>query len=161
MFPAPNPYACASKILSRNRESTLMDANQQLEEKDLVFQIVGCSMEVLNELGNGLREKTYERALCVEFRLQEIGYSQQAVYPVHYKGEQVDDYIPDLIVENRVVVDTKTIEAIGDAEIGKMLNYLHITGLKVGLLINFKHSKLQWKRVVLSRHSCPLAFIRG
>ena len=49
-----------------------MDANQQQEEKNLVFQIVGCAMEVLNELGHGLREKTYERALCVEFGLQEI-----------------------------------------------------------------------------------------
>ena len=130
----------------------LMDTNQQLEEKELVFQIVGCSMEVLNELGHGLREKTYERALCVEFGLQEINYSQQSIFPVFYKGEKVDDYIPDLIVEDRVVVDMKTIDAIGDNEIGKMLNYLRVTGLKVGLLINFKHSKLQWKRIVLSEH---------
>lgn len=129
-----------------------MDANQQLEEKDLVFQIVGCSMEVLNELGHGLREKTYERALCVEFKLQDMCFSQQAVFPVLYKGEKVDDYIPDLVVEDRVVVDTKTIDAIGAVEIGKMLNYLHITGLKVGLLINFKKPKLEWKRVVLSGH---------
>ena len=109
-------------------------------------------MEVLNELGHGLREKTYERALCVEFRLQEIAFSQQTIFQVFYKGEKVDDYIPDLTVEDRVVVDTKTIDTIGDAEIGKMLNYLRVTGLKVGLLINFKHSKLQWKRVVLSEH---------
>jgi len=58
-------------------------------------------------------------------------------------------YIPDLIVEKRVVVDAKTIEAICDEERGKMLNYLKITGLKVGLLINFKHPKLLWERVVL------------
>jgi GxxExxY protein len=127
-----------------------MDTNQQLEEKDLVFQIVGCCMEVLNELGHGLREKTYERALCVEFNLQNINHSQQTVYPAVYKGVKVDDYIPDLIVEGRVIVDTKTIESIGDSEVGQMLNYLKITGLKGGLLINFKHSKLQWKRVVLS-----------
>lgn len=129
-----------------------MDTNQQLEEKELVFQIVGCAMEVLNELGHGLREKTYERALCVELRLKGITYSQQAVYSVPYKGEKVDDYIPDLVVENRVVVDTKTIDSIGDTEIGKRLNYLRVTGLQVGLLINFKHSKLQWKRIVLSEH---------
>jgi GxxExxY protein len=129
-----------------------MDANHQLEEKELVFQIVGCAMEVLNELGHGLREKTYERALCHEFKLQGIAYSQQAVFPVFYKDEKVDDYIPDLIVKDRVVVDTKTVDAIGDEEIGKMLNYLRVTGLKIGLLINFKDSKLQWKRVVLSEH---------
>lgn len=129
-----------------------MDANKQLEEKELVFQIVGCAMEVLNELGHGLREKTYERALCVEFKLRGIPFSQQEIFPVLYKGEKIDDYIPDLVVENRVVVDTKTIEAIGDIEIGKMLNYLHITGLSVGLLINFKKPKLEWKRVVLSQN---------
>ena len=129
-----------------------MDANKPLLEKELVFQIVGCSMEVLNELGHGLREKTYERALCIEFRLQDIAFTQQSIYPVCYKGIKVDDYIPDLVAEGRVVVDTKTIETIGDVEIGKMLNYLHVTGLKVGLIINFKNPKLEWKRVVLSEH---------
>jgi GxxExxY protein len=122
---------------------------KELIEKEQVFKIIGCAMEVHNELGHGLREKTYERALCREFGLQNISYDQQAVYPVFYKGEQIDDYIPDLIVEKRVVVDAKTIEAICDEERGKMLNYLKITGLKVGLLINFKHPKLLWERVVL------------
>ena len=106
-------------------------------------------MEVHNELGHGLREKTYERALCREFNLQSIFYDQQAVYPVFYKGEQIDDYIPDLIVGKRVVVDTKTIEAVCDEERGKMLNYLKITGIKGGLLINFKHPKLLRERIVL------------
>jgi GxxExxY protein len=122
---------------------------KELIEKELVFKIMGCAMEVHNELGHGLREKTYERALCREFHLQAILYGQQAVYSVFYKGEKIDDYIPDLVVEERVVVDVKTMEVIGDAERGKMLNYLKITGLKVGLIINFKHSKLQWERIVL------------
>lgn len=129
-----------------------MDASQQLAEKDLVYKIAGCAMEVLNELGHGLWEKTYERALCVEFGLQDVQFSQQAVFQVLYKGVKVDDYSPDLIVEDRVVVDTKTIDVIGDIEVGKMLNYLRVTGLKVGLLINFKKPKLEWKRVVLSEH---------
>jgi len=122
---------------------------KDLIEKELVFKIIGCAMEVHNELGHGLREKTYERALCREFGLADISYDQQAVYPVFYKGEQIDEYIPDLIVESRVVVDAKTVEAICDEERGKMLNYLKITGLKVGLLINFKHPKLEWERIVL------------
>ena len=105
-----------------------MDANQPLEEKELVFQVVGCAMEVLNELGHGLREKTYERALCHELDLQGINYSQQAVFPVYYKKKQVDDYIPDLVVEDRIVVDTKTVDSIGENEIGQMLNYLRVTG---------------------------------
>ena len=80
-------------------------------------------MEGLNELGRGLREKTYERALCHEFELQEVGYVQQAVFPVFYKEKKIDGYIPDLVVKGRIVVE-----------------------------INFKKSKLEWKRVVLSEH---------
>lgn len=129
-----------------------MNTNIQLEEDEFVYQIIGCSMEVLNEVGHGLREKTYERALCCEFDLQGVTYSQQAVFPVEYKGEKIDEYIPDLVVEGRIVVDTKTIEGIGKDEIGKMLNYLKITKLKVGLIINFKNAKLEWKRVVLTEH---------
>ena len=110
-------------------------------------------MEVLNEIGHGLREKTYERALCREFDLQGIKYSQQAVFPVEYKGEMIDEYIPDLIVEGRIVIDAKTIDGIGKNEVGQLLNYLKITKLNVGLIINFKNPKLEWKRVLLSEHS--------
>ena len=120
-----------------------MNANQNLEEKELVYKIVGCAMEVLNELGHGLREKTYERALCHEFELQKVKYLQQEAFPVFYKEKKVDDYIPDLVVEGRIIVDTKTVEAIGENEIGQMLNYLRVTKLRVGVLINFKKSKLE------------------
>lgn len=129
-----------------------MNTNIQLDKEELVYRIVGCSMEVLNEIGHGLREKTYERVLCREFDLQGVSYSQQAVFPVEYKGVKIDEYIPDVVVETRVVVDTKRIDGIGPDEIGKMLNYLKITKLKVGLIINFKHAKLEWKRVVLTEH---------
>ena len=121
----------------------------ELIEKKLVYEIMGCAMEVHNEVGYGLCEKMVERALCREFGLQNISYSQQALYPVFYKGEKIDEYIPDLVVEGRVVVDTKTIDAIGDVERGKMLNYLRITGLRIGLIINFKNLKLEWERIVL------------
>ncbi|MEI8207190.1 MAG: GxxExxY protein [Kiritimatiellales bacterium] len=122
---------------------------KELIEKELVFKIMGCAMEVHNKLGHGLREKTYEGALCREFGLQGVAYDQQQVYPVFYKGEKGDDYIPDLVIEQRLVVDAKTVEAIYDEERGPMLNYLKITGLVVGLIVNFKHPKLEWERIVL------------
>lgn len=106
-------------------------------------------MEVLNGLGHGLLEKPYENALSVEFGLRDIPYIQQARYKVLYKDVQVGEYIPDLVVCNEIVVDTKVIERITDHEIGQMLNYLKITGHKVGLIINFKKAKLEWKRVAL------------
>lgn len=106
-------------------------------------------MEVLNELGHGFLEKPYENSLVIEFNRRNIPVRQQAHYDILYKGENVGFYIPDLIVFEKVVVDTKVIDKITDHEIGQMLNYLKITGLKVGLIINFKRAKLEWKRVVL------------
>ena len=120
-----------------------------LEQEELTREIIGCSFEVLNELGHGLLEKPYENALGVEFGLRGIVYQQQFHYDVMYKDVVVGEYIPDLIVADKVVVDTKVVDHITDHEIGQMLNYLKITGLKVGLIINFKKARLEWKRIVL------------
>ena len=117
--------------------------------KDEVFEVVGCAMTVLNELGHGLLEKPYENALVVEFGLQSIPVKQQPRYDIMYKGVNVGEYIPDLIVAEKIVVDTKVIDRIADHEIGQMMNYLKITGLRVGLILNFKRAKLEWKRVIL------------
>ncbi len=111
--------------------------------------IIGSAMEVLNTLGHGLLEKPYENALVVELNLREIPVSQQPRYDVTYKGVAVGKFVPDLIVAGEVVVDTKVIDRITNHELGRMLNYLKITGLPVGLIINFKRSKLEWKRVSL------------
>jgi len=108
-------------------------------------------MEVLNLLGHGLLEKPYEHALVVEFGLQGVPYSQQPRHEVIYKGTKVGEYIPDLICYNQIVVDTKTINSFTDHEMGQMLNYLIITRLEVGLIINFKKARLEWKRVVLQK----------
>ena len=123
----------------------------ELIEKELVYQIVGCAIAVLNELGHGLREKSYERALCVEFRFQKISYSQQKRYPVFYRGQQVDEFIPDLEVNDKLLADAKTIEAIGDEQRGQMLNFLRVAKKQVGLILNFKHPKLEWERIVLKQ----------
>ncbi len=118
---------------------------QELETRE----IVGCAMEVLNELGSGLIEKPYENALAVEFHLRGVPFSQQVRCDVLYKGEKVGLYIPDLIVYDKIIVDTKVIDRISNVELGQMINYLRVTDLRVGLILNFKRSKLEWKRVVL------------
>ena len=114
-----------------------------------VRQIIGCAFDVLNTLGCGLLEKPYENALCVEFKLRGIPFVQQPRYDVVYKGVKVGDYIPDLIAFQRIVIDTKTIDRITDIERGQILNYLKITGCSVGLILNFKHPRLEWERLVL------------
>jgi GxxExxY protein len=116
---------------------------------DLVYAIVGCAFEVLRELGHGLHEKPYENALVVELGLRNLPFDQQRRYDVIYKGVRVSEYVPDLVVGDAVVVDTKVIDRISDFERGLMLNYLRITKLRVGLIINFRKPKLEWERVIL------------
>ena len=117
--------------------------------KNITEQILGSAMEVLNTLGHGLLEKPYENALVVEWKLRDIPFRQQPRFPVLYKGNKVGEYIPDLIVDDQVIVDIKVVEKLGNHEYGQMINYLKITGLQVGLIINFRFARLQWKRVVL------------
>src|SRR5881296_3847349 len=127
-----------------------MDTNEdKLLLKQEVFQIVGSAIEVLNTLGNGLIEKPYENALVVEFGLRKIPFRQQPSFDVLYKGHKIGLFVPDLIAFDSVVVDTKIIDQITDHERGLMLNYLRITNLRVGVILNFKHSKLEWERIVL------------
>src|SRR5205809_3491459 len=114
-----------------------------------VFQIVGCAIEVLNVLGHGLVEKPYENALAVEFGLRNVPFRQQPLFDVLYKEHKVGLFIPDLIAFDAVVVDTKVIDGITDHERGLILNYLRITPLRVGVILNFKHAKLEWERIVL------------
>jgi GxxExxY protein len=122
---------------------------EKLLLKDEVFQVVGCAIEVLNTLGHGIVEKPYENALIVEFDLRKIPFRQQPSFDVLYKGHKVGLFIPDLIAFDSVVVDTKVIDRITDHERGLMLNYLRITRLRVGVILNFKHPRLEWERVVL------------
>jgi len=129
-----------------------MDTNgRELLLKQEVFEVVGCALEVLNVRGHGLYEKIYENCMCIEFRLRNIPFMQQPRYQVEYKGQLAGEFIPDLVVFNKLIVDAKTIDRITSHERGQMLNYLRITGLEVGLLINFKHARLEWERIVLSK----------
>src|SRR5213594_3091317 len=128
-----------------------MDTNQntRLLLKKEVFEIVGAAMEVLNELGHGYHEKPYENALVVEFALRSIPYKQQPAYEMFYKSHKVGLFVSDLIAYGAVIVDAKVIDRITNIERGQMLNYLRITKLRVGVILNFKNPKLEWERIVL------------
>lgn len=119
--------------------------------KEETRAVIGCAFDVLNELGHGLGEKCYENALTVEFKLRGIGFEQQRPSDVLYKGVVVGRFIPDLISHQQIVIDAKVIDRITDHERGKMLNYLRITKMPVGLILNFKHARLEWERLALTR----------
>jgi GxxExxY protein len=124
------------------------ETNYALE--DQTYAAIGAAIEVLNQLGHGIHEKPYENALVVELGLRKISCEQQTRFDVIYKEVKVGEYIPDLIVAGKIIVDTKVIDRISNHERGQLINYLRITRLPVGLIFNFRYTKLQWERLVLS-----------
>ena len=116
--------------------------------RDLSEAIIGAGMTVLNTLKPGLNEKAYENALVIELRKRGRRVDQQRRFDVRYEGIVVDTLIPDLIVDDLVIVDPKVTETFTDTHVARMMGYLTITELRLALLINFKFADLRWKRIV-------------
>jgi GxxExxY protein len=121
--------------------------------EDLSGKIIGAAMEVLNELKPGLDERLYERALIIELERRGYVVSVQRSFPVSYRGELIGNLIPDLIVDNAVIVDPKVVACFTETHVAQMIGYLNITGLNLALLINFKNTRLEWKRVLRRQES--------
>lgn len=121
--------------------------SQQYPHGDLTEKIIGAAMAVHRSLGPGLDEKIYENALCLEFVAQSLDFSQQQQFPVFYRNKPVGNLITDLIVEGKVIIETKVASGISDAHIAQTLSYLSISGIQVGLILNFRTASLTFKRV--------------
>ena len=119
----------------------------QYPHGELTERIIGAAMTVHRALGPGLDEKIYENALCLEFAANALDFTQQQPFSVFYREHFVGKLITDLIVEQKVIVETKVVDQIGDAHIAQILSYLSITGLKIGLILSFKTPSLTIKRV--------------
>jgi len=116
--------------------------------EELSREIIGAAMVVLNELKPGLDEKLYERAMMIELKHRGHNISIQAAFPVSYRGQLIGNLIPDLIVDDAVIVDPKVVSCFNDTHVAQMIGYLNITHLDLALLINFKNARLEWKRVL-------------
>jgi GxxExxY protein len=121
--------------------------------EELSGKIIGAAIEVLNELKPGLDEKLYERAMIIELKRRGHVVSVQSSFPVSYRGELIGNLVPDLIVNNAVIVDPKVVSSFADTHVAQMIGYLNITGLDLALLINFKNARLEWKRVLRSQET--------
>ena len=119
--------------------------------RELGAQIIGAAMKVLNSLKPGLDEKIYENSLMLELVAEGHYVEQQRRFPVHYRGHLVGTLIPDILADEKVIVDPKVVVAFVDDHVAQMLGYLAINGLELALLLNFKFAKLQWKRIVRNR----------
>lgn len=119
-----------------------------MDVNEITEKIIGASFEVSNHLGCGFLEKVYENALSMELRRNNILVENQKQISVFYKNCNVGDYIADLFVENKVIVELKSIKQITEIHEAQLMNYLKATKMKVGLLINFGSPKVQIKRMV-------------
>ncbi|RPH51725.1 MAG: GxxExxY protein [Desulfobacteraceae bacterium] len=120
-----------------------------MDINDITYKINGAIYEVNRVLGPGFLEKVYENALLIELRERGLKTENQVPIEVKYKGHSVGDYIADLLVEGKVIIELKTVENISTLHEAQLLNYLKATGVKVGLLVNFQNQKAQIKRMVL------------
>ena len=127
---------------------------------ELTFRVNGCAMGVLNALGHGYHEKIYENALAVALKNNGIEFSQQRPFNVLFEGETVGVFIPDFVIDDKIIIELKTIDRITDHEKGQVLNYLKATGLEVGLIYNFKFAKMEWQKIILQNRR-PSASIGG
>jgi len=115
---------------------------------ELSYQIVGCAYDVHNEIGGGLLEKVYQKAMAVAFRNRTISFSEQEHYPVMFEGEKVGAGYFDFVVDGKVVVELKRTQHFSRKHIEQVIAYLKQSGLKLGILIHFGQEQVRYKRII-------------
>jgi GxxExxY protein len=129
------------------RKWTQMNANGP-ELNAMSKRIIGCAFAVANTLGSGFLEKVYENALAHELRKTGLVTEQQRAITVFYDGTAVGEYFVDLLVENAILLELKTVRALDSAHRAQCLNYLRATGLHLCLLMNFGAPRQEFRRIV-------------
>jgi GxxExxY protein len=109
----------------------------------LTEQIIGCAIEIHKQLGPGLLERAYHSAMCIELAFNRLKFERERSIPAEYRGVKIGDYRPDLIVESKVVVEIKSVSNYDPVFTAQMLTYLRVTGLRVGLVLNFNRPVLK------------------
>lgn len=118
-----------------------------IEENDITEAIIGAAYQVSNSLGAGFLERVYENALCHELRKRGLRVEQQKCIEVVYDGVVVGEYVADLVVEERVLVELKAVKAFDEVHTAQVINYLKATKLRTGLLLNFGSPRVEVKRL--------------
>ncbi len=129
----------------------------ELLYKDEVFKLVGHCMEVHRELGKGQDEVLYKDAFVVELQRAQISFARERKYEVTYKGVILPHhYYADFVVWDKILFEAKAVERLTDAHVKQVLNYLVVSKLELGLLVNFGADSLEWKRIIRSKPQSSL-----
>ncbi len=124
-----------------------MCTNKKIKYKDLSYKVIGLAMEVHRKLGYGLLEKVYENALMVLLKRDEIPAIQQAPINVGFEGEIVGNYIADILVDDKIILELKCVEEIANIHRAQVLNYLRATNKQLAIILNFAKEKLEFERL--------------
>ena len=120
---------------------------KQLPHSDLTGSILNCCFEVMNELGPGFLERVYKNALLMAMKEKGLQVEAERPYNVIFRGKIIGRYIADLVVNDTVIVELKCCENLISEHQAQLFNYLKVSGLPVGLLVNFRRRKLDWNRL--------------
>jgi len=118
--------------------------------KEETYKLIGAAIEVHKELGCGFHEAVYQEAFEMELTDQEVPFESQPIIPIYYKSRKLEkEYIPDLFIFKKNIVELKALDRLTSKEESQILNYLKASNQRLGILINFGSSgKLEWKRIV-------------
>lgn len=119
------------------------------EDDPLTRKVIGAAFAVSKVLGHGFLEAVYKKALRIELVAAGSVVTTEKAFPVIYRGEDAGIYIADLLVDDRLIVEVKTVESLGVAHSAQLANYLKASGISAGLLINFGKPRVEVKRIVL------------
>ena len=125
-------------------------------DDELSQRVIGCAFEVSNTLGAGFVEKVYERAMCVELKKTGLSYNCQKPVRVEYKSNLVGEFIADIVVEEKLLLELKALSTLCREHEAQLMNYLKATGLSVGLLLNFGRPKLGIKRMIWNHNESKI-----
>jgi GxxExxY protein len=114
----------------------------------LSHKVLGIAFKVHNLIGPGLHESAYEEALCIELTNAGIRYNRQRVFPIYYSGQYISTYVADIVVDNTIILELKSVRELNHVMFAQIINYLKLSGLQVGYILNFHNIKVEWKRFV-------------
>lgn len=115
---------------------------------ELSYQLMGILFEVHNKLGTKYQEKHYQRAIETKLKLLKIPYKREVSIEVNFKNDKLGDFFADFIIDGKILLETKMVWRININDVKQVLRYLDAAKLKLGVIANFKHSKLEYKRVI-------------
>jgi len=124
---------------------------EELLHKELSDKILGMAFSIHNIIGLGLLESAYEGCFVIELENAGIPFERQRVYPLYYKGRLASAYIADLVVDNSIIVELKSVKEMTKVMEAQIINYLHLSKMEVGYLLNFHNQRVEWKRFVVKR----------